>query len=101
MEFIVFLLIGALAGYLAGQLMGRSDSLLINILIGIVGGMIGGWLFGGLFSGLPTLGPISLGGIITELLAHVSFFGLSDCLRNSEYIKIRHAKFDMPYFILL
>lgn len=68
MEFIVFLLIGALAGYLAGQLMGRSDSLLINILIGIVGGMIGGWLFGGLFSGLPTLGPISLGGIITATL---------------------------------
>lgn len=68
MEFIVFLLIGALAGYLAGQLMGKANSILVNILVGIVGGMIGGWLFGGFFDSLPNLGPISLGGIITATL---------------------------------
>lgn len=69
MDLIIFLLIGALAGYLGSRLMGGAgNGLLMNLLIGILGGCLGGWLLGGLFSGLPSIGPVSLGGIITATL---------------------------------
>lgn len=47
MEFLWFLIIGAVAGWLAGLVMkGGGFGLLINIIVGIVGGVIGGWVFG-------------------------------------------------------
>ncbi len=47
MEFLYFLLIGALSGWLAGQLFkGSGFGLLGNIIVGIVGGIIGGWIAG-------------------------------------------------------
>jgi uncharacterized membrane protein YeaQ/YmgE (transglycosylase-associated protein family) len=47
MEFLWFLIIGAVSGWLAGQLWeGKGFGLLGNILVGIVGGIIGGWLAG-------------------------------------------------------
>ncbi len=60
MEFIWFILIGAIAGWLGGQIFkGSGMGLLGNIIVGILGGIIGGWLagklgisFGGLFGSL-------------------------------------------------
>lgn len=56
MDFIYFIIVGALAGWLAGLIWkGTGFGLLGNIIIGIIGGMIGGWaamelgLFGGGF----------------------------------------------------
>jgi len=46
MNFILFLIIGALAGWLAGQIMkGRGFGVIGNILVGVVGAFIGGILF--------------------------------------------------------
>lgn len=46
MNFIWFLIIGALAGWLAGQIMkGRGFGVIGNILVGVVGAFIGGFLF--------------------------------------------------------
>lgn len=46
MQFILFLIIGALAGWLAGQIMkGRGFGVIGNILVGVVGAFIGGLLF--------------------------------------------------------
>jgi uncharacterized membrane protein YeaQ/YmgE (transglycosylase-associated protein family) len=46
MQFIGFLLIGAVAGWLAGQIMkGRGFGLLGNVVVGVVGAVIGGYLF--------------------------------------------------------
>jgi len=46
MNFILFLIIGALAGWLAGQIMkGRGFGVIGNILVGVVGAFIGGFLF--------------------------------------------------------
>ena len=46
MNFIWFLIIGALAGWLAGQIMkGRGFGVIGNILVGVVGAFIGGILF--------------------------------------------------------
>lgn len=47
MEFLYFLLIGAISGWLAGQIWkGAGFGLIGNIIVGIVGGFIGGWIAG-------------------------------------------------------
>lgn len=47
MEFLWFLIIGAVSGWLAGQLWkGRGFGLIGNIIAGIVGGIVGGWIAG-------------------------------------------------------
>ncbi len=46
MNFIIFIVIGAIAGWLAGTLMkGGGYGFLINAVLGIIGGLVGGWLF--------------------------------------------------------
>lgn len=45
MEFLYFLLIGAVSGWLAGQLFkGGGFGLIGNIIVGIIGAVIGGWI---------------------------------------------------------
>jgi uncharacterized membrane protein YeaQ/YmgE (transglycosylase-associated protein family) len=45
MEFLYFLLIGAISGWLAGMFFkGGGFGLIGNIAVGIVGALIGGWL---------------------------------------------------------
>lgn len=47
MEFLYFLLIGAISGWLGGQLWrGSGFGLFGNIIMGIIGSMVGGWLAG-------------------------------------------------------
>ncbi|MCE7989424.1 MAG: GlsB/YeaQ/YmgE family stress response membrane protein [Caldilinea sp. CFX5] len=64
MDFILWIIIGALAGWIAGQVMkGGGFGLLGNIGVGIVGSFIGGWLFGML--------GIGAGNLISSLVAAV------------------------------
>lgn len=47
MEFIWFLIVGALSGWLAGQFWkGSGFGLIGNLVVGILGGILGGWLAG-------------------------------------------------------
>ncbi len=47
MNFVWFILIGAVAGWLAGQITkGGGFGLIGNIVVGILGAVIGGWLAG-------------------------------------------------------
>ncbi len=78
MEFLWFIIIGAIAGWLAGQLFkGSGYGLLGNIIIGILGGLVGGWLAGklGIRIGSGLLGSLltATGGAIV-LLFIASFF---------------------------
>jgi len=53
MEFLYFIIIGAIAGWLAGTLMkGGGYGFLINAILGIIGGVFGGWIFGVLGIGI-------------------------------------------------
>ncbi|MQP25279.1 GlsB/YeaQ/YmgE family stress response membrane protein [Flavobacterium sp. LMO8] len=62
MEFLYFLLIGAISGWLAGQFWrGSGFGLIGDIIIGIVGGVFGGWLAG-------KLGIATDGGVIVQIL---------------------------------
>lgn len=61
MEFLYFLLIGAISGWLAGQLWkGSGFGLIGNIIAGIVGGFVGGWVAGEL--------GIGGGGLIWQII---------------------------------
>lgn len=75
MEFLVFLLVGALAGWLAGVVVkGGGFGLLGDIGLGVLGGLLSGWLFGhllGLSFGGGIVGQIissALGAIVLLLL---------------------------------
>ena len=69
MNFLYFLLIGALAGWLGGKIMnGTGFGLLADILIGIAGGFIGGWLFGIL--GIR-MGNGFIGSLVTSLIGAI------------------------------
>ncbi len=69
MDFLYFLLLGAVAGWLAGTFMkGSGFGLLGNILVGIVGGILGGWVFGLL--GIGSDGSI-IGSLVTAVVGAV------------------------------
>ena len=69
MNFIWFLLIGAVAGWLAGQIMkGRGFGVLGNIILGCIGAMVGGYVFGLL--GISSSESL-IGSLITALVGAV------------------------------
>lgn len=62
MEFVWFILVGALAGYLGNVIMKRNSlGFWWCLLIGILGGFVGGWVF-------DLLGISAGGGIIGSLI---------------------------------
>jgi uncharacterized membrane protein YeaQ/YmgE (transglycosylase-associated protein family) len=72
MEFVWFILIGAVAGWLGGQIFkGSGLGLLGNIIVGILGGLVGGWIAGklGISIGAGILGSLltATGGAIILL----------------------------------
>ena len=80
-NFIVWLIVGAVIGYVATSLMGRRDGLLLNIIVGIVGAFIAGIVLTPYFGistinqnnfSFPALMVSLLGAVI--LLAVVSLF---------------------------
>lgn len=80
MNFIFFLIIGAIAGWLAGQIMkGRGFGLLGNIVVGIVGAFLGGFLFSLL--GLASFGL--MGSLVTATVGAVVLLYLIGVVKKS------------------
>lgn len=80
MNFILFLIIGALAGWLAGNIMkGRGFGVLGNIVVGIVGSVLGGMLFGAL--GLQAFGFI--GSLVTATVGAIVLLYLISLIKKS------------------
>jgi uncharacterized membrane protein YeaQ/YmgE (transglycosylase-associated protein family) len=66
MNFVVFIIVGAIAGFLAGKVVtGHGLGLIWDIVVGIVGAFLGGWL-----AGLVGIAVTSL-----VVLAIVAFIG--------------------------
>ena len=42
MEFIFWIILGAVAGWIAGMIMKSSHGLIVDIILGIIGGFVGG-----------------------------------------------------------
>ena len=64
MNFLLWIVIGAVAGWVAGRIMqGGGFGILGNIMVGIIGSIVGGWAFG--------VFGIAWGGIIGSLVTAV------------------------------
>jgi uncharacterized membrane protein YeaQ/YmgE (transglycosylase-associated protein family) len=66
MNFIVWIIVGAIAGFLAGKVItGKGLGLIWDIVVGILGAFLGGWLAG--------LAGIAVTNILVEIV--VAFVG--------------------------
>lgn len=81
MNFIIWLIVGAVVGWVASSLMGRREGLLMNIIVGVVGAFVAGFALTPYFGistinqnnfSLPAMLVSVMGAII--LLAVLSLF---------------------------
>jgi uncharacterized membrane protein YeaQ/YmgE (transglycosylase-associated protein family) len=85
-NFIVWLVLGALVGWLASMVM-RTDAqqgALMNIVVGIVGAFIGGLVFGSLGIGGATINDnnFSLNGLVVSFIGAVILLGIVNMFRR-------------------
>ncbi len=81
MDFIWYILLGALTGFIAGKIMrGGGFGFIINTLLGIAGGVIGGWVFG-LF-GLGSKGLI--GSLIISVVGAVIIIWIANLFKGKK-----------------
>lgn len=73
MDFILWILFGALAGWIASKIMGTDaqQGWLGNIIVGIIGALVGGWLIGILVPGLAPTGGFNLGSLVVAILGAI------------------------------
>ena len=64
-NFIVWIVVGAIIGWVASQLMGKPEGLLLNIVVGIVGAFLAGLVVSG---GTINQGNFSLLSLIVSLI---------------------------------
>jgi len=80
MNFIVWIIVGAIAGFLAGKVVtGRGLGLIWDIVVGILGAFLGGWLAG--------LAGIAVTNILVEIV--VAFVGAAILLFLSRLVTRR------------
>jgi uncharacterized membrane protein YeaQ/YmgE (transglycosylase-associated protein family) len=83
-NFLVWLIVGAIVGWLASMIMHTSGGLLINIIVGIVGAFLGGWLLAPLFgTGTINQGDFSLSSLLVSLLGAIILLALLRLIRGS------------------
>ncbi|HNP85788.1 MAG TPA: GlsB/YeaQ/YmgE family stress response membrane protein [Kouleothrix sp.] len=85
-NFIVWLLFGALVGWLASMVM-RTDAqqgALLNIIVGIVGAFVGGFLFNlfGIGGSNINNSDFSLGALIVSFIGAVVLLGIINLVRR-------------------
>ncbi len=77
MEFIGFIIMGAIVGWLAGKIMsGHGYGIIWDIVLGILGSFLGGWLFTLIFCTQPTGLIISfivalIGAVVLVAIVHM------------------------------
>jgi uncharacterized membrane protein YeaQ/YmgE (transglycosylase-associated protein family) len=83
-NFLVWIIVGALVGWLASLIMSTRGGLLVNMVVGIVGAFLGGWLLSPLLgTGTINQGDFSLGGLLTSLLGAIILLALVRLIRGS------------------
>jgi uncharacterized membrane protein YeaQ/YmgE (transglycosylase-associated protein family) len=83
-NFIVWLVVGAIIGWLASQLMGQREGLLLNIVVGVVGAFLAGLVLTPLL-GIGTInqGNFSLPALIVSLLGAMALLAIVSIFRRS------------------
>lgn len=87
MDFLLFIVLGALAGWIASMIMGTNarQGWLMNIIVGIVGAMLGGFIM--TLFGAPGVSGfdlysilVAIGGAVVLLFLYKMFAGRSNSL---------------------
>ena len=76
MEFVLMIVLGAIAGWIASVIMGTNDSqgMLMDIVLGIVGAIVGGFVM--TFFGQPGVTGFNLYSLIVSTIGAVLLIGL-------------------------
>lgn len=84
-NFLIWLILGAVIGWLAGMVMGDRGSTLMNIVIGIVGAFVGGFLFNLLGANGSNINnnDFSLGGLVVSFIGACVLLGIINLVRRS------------------
>jgi uncharacterized membrane protein YeaQ/YmgE (transglycosylase-associated protein family) len=82
-NFIVWLIVGAIIGWVASQLMGQREGLLLNIVVGIVGAFLAGLVLTPLL-GISTInqGNFSLPALIVSLVGAIALLAVVSIFRR-------------------
>ena len=83
-NFIIWIVMGAIIGWLDSMIMGRSaqQGLLLDIVVGIVGSLLGGWLLSPLF-GIPSdLTTVSIPSLLIALLGAIILLAIVNLIRR-------------------
>ena len=80
-NFIVWLIVGAVIGYVATSLMGRREGLLLNIIVGIVGAFVAGLVLTPYF-GIATINQndFSLPALLVSLMGAIILLAVVNLL---------------------
>lgn len=82
-NFVIWIVVGAIIGWLAGIVMRSNGGVLLNIVVGIVGALLGGWLLGGLFNtGTINQGDFSLSGLLVSFLGAIILLAIVNLVRR-------------------
>ena len=85
MNFIIWIIAGAVIGWVASKIMGTSgrQGLLLDIVVGIVGAFLAGWLLTPLF-GISTINQsnFSLPGLLVSLVGAVILLAVVRLVRR-------------------
>ena len=82
-NFIVWLIVGAIIGWVASQLMGQREGLLLNIIVGIVGAFLAGLVLTPLL-GIGTInsGNFSLPALLVSLVGAIALLAVVGIFRR-------------------
>jgi uncharacterized membrane protein YeaQ/YmgE (transglycosylase-associated protein family) len=86
MNFILWLIVGAIVGWLASLLMKRDgqQGILMNVIVGIVGAFVGGWLISPLVGVGSINQGISIGSVIVSLIGAVIVLAIVNLFRRGK-----------------
>jgi uncharacterized membrane protein YeaQ/YmgE (transglycosylase-associated protein family) len=84
MNFILWIIFGAIAGWIASIIMGRNAQMgaIANIVVGIVGALIGGFLMNNVF-GAPGVTGFNLTSLVVAVVGAVILLFLVGLVRRS------------------
>lgn len=83
-NFIVWIVVGAIIGWVASQLMGKREGLVLNIIVGIVGAFIAGYILTPLLHiGTINQNNFSVPALLVSLLGAIILLAVLSLFRRS------------------
>lgn len=82
-NFIIWIIVGAIAGWLAGIVMKSSHGLVTNIILGIVGSFVGGFVLTLIPGTQAVESGFSLGHILTAMVGAIIVIAVARFIRRA------------------